>query len=53
MESTVTAVQAAITSNFASATAIVTAAGLALIGLSFLSFVLRKGRAAAGGKVPR
>lgn len=53
MDTTVTAIQAAITGNFADATAVVTAAGLALIGLSFLSFVLRKGRAAAGGKVPR
>lgn len=44
-------IQAAITSNMASATAIVTAAGLALITLSFVQFVLRKGRRAATGKV--
>lgn len=52
METTaVQAVQAAITSNMADATGIITAAGLALIGLSFLGFVLRKGRRAANGKV--
>lgn len=41
----------AISANMASATSIVTTAGLALIALSFLTFVLRKGRRAANGKV--
>lgn len=50
-EDTVTQVQAAITSNMASAVAIVTAAGLALIGLAFVGFVLRKGKRAANGRI--
>lgn len=37
--------------NFSQATAIVVAAGLALIGLAFVSFVLRQGSAAASGHI--
>lgn len=44
-------VTAAITTNMASATSIVVLAGLALVGLSFTMFILRKGRRAASGKI--
>lgn len=37
--------------NFSDATAIVTAAGLALIGLAFLGFVLRKANESASGRI--
>lgn len=37
--------------NFSNATAIVMTAGLALIALAFLSFVLRKGQEAASGRI--
>lgn len=37
--------------NFGDATAVVTAAGLALIGLAFLGFVLSKARDAASGRI--
>jgi hypothetical protein len=47
----VVAIETAITTNLASATGIVVAAGLALIGLGFVGFILRKGRAAASGRV--
>lgn len=50
-DATVTQVQTAITTNMASALAIVTAAGLALIGLAFAGFVLRKGKRAANGRI--
>lgn len=51
MEATVvTQITDAITTNLASATGIVTTAGLALIGLAFLSFVLRKGIRTAKGQ---
>ena len=44
-------VTSAINANMASATGIVITAGLALIGLSFVGFVLRKGRRAANGRI--
>lgn len=44
-------VTAAIQTNMASAMGIVITAGLALIGLSFVGFVLRKGRKAANGRI--
>lgn len=40
-----------ITDNMASATSIVTAAGLALVTLGFLTFVLRKAKAASTGRI--
>lgn len=44
-------VTAAITANMADATSIVVLAGTALIALSFLGFVLRKGRRASTGRI--
>lgn len=48
---TVTQVTDAITTNLASASGIVVTAGLALIGIAFLGFVLRKAKRAANGRV--
>lgn len=49
MSDIVTQITAAI--PFADATTIVTAAGLALVGLAFLAFVLRVGMNAASGRI--
>lgn len=49
--SAVTSVTSAITTNLATASGIVVTAGLALIGLSFLGFVLRKAMRVSRGQV--
>lgn len=48
--SPVTQVTEKITSSFVDATALVTAGGLAMIGLTFLGFILTRGRGVAGGR---
>lgn len=49
--STVTQVTQTITGYLASASGIVVTAGLALVGIAFVSFVLRKAKGAASGRV--
>lgn len=51
MADSVTAIQTALTADIAAATGLVVTLGLAVIGLAFTGFLLRKGKRAANGRV--
>lgn len=48
---TVTQITTSVTENMATASALTVTVGLALIGIAFLGFVLRKAKRAANGRV--
>ena len=51
MGDTQSQILSSLTTNYASATAVVLAAGFAIVGISFVSYLLRKANRAANGRV--